>query len=157
MQNQPGFITEGNDPSRDGWLRSDPDVFRPKWVNVTGVAAVPSKLSHQLHIPRLPRPARLGLRSLPTRMGFGSAVSLPCHRAQSADGNGVAPALVNGWQRRAVREGLVATLLTSLLTSAVLASPESFRQSPAVTWRQFTTPALALGQLPDRGVLLDCP
>ena len=118
---------------------------------------MPSKLSRPLHIPRRPRSAGLGLRSFPSRMGFGMAVSLPCHRAESTSGTGVEPELASRWQRRAVREGLVATLLTSLLTSAVLASPESFRQSPSVTWRQLTTPALALGQLPDRGVLLDCP
>lgn len=121
-------------------------------------ATMPSKLSQPLHIPRLPRPAALGLRSLPSRLASGKVeVSLPCHRSPRAYGASAEPELVNGWQRRAVREGLVATLLTSLLTSAVLASPEAFRQSPTVTWRQLTTPALALGQLPDRSVLLDCP
>jgi hypothetical protein len=52
---------------------------------------------------------------------------------------------------------VVVTLLTSLLTSAVLASPELFRQSPAVSWSQRTTPGLAVGERPAGGLLLDCP
>lgn len=51
----------------------------------------------------------------------------------------------------------MATLLTSLLTSSVLAAPETFRQSPIVSWRQFTTAGLAVGPLPGRSVLVDCP
>lgn len=56
-----------------------------------------------------------------------------------------------------MREGLVATLLTTLLTSAVLAAPEVFRQSPATSWRQVITPTLANGQLPNPGLMGDCP
>jgi hypothetical protein len=62
-----------------------------------------------------------------------------------------------GWRRQALRETLVATLFTSLLTSSVLAAPDAFRQSPVVSWRQLTTAGLAVGPLPGRSVLVDCP
>ena len=51
----------------------------------------------------------------------------------------------------------MAALLTSLLTSAVLASPDTFRQSPSDTWRQLITPVLATGQGPRPDGLADCP
>ncbi|MFN9548082.1 MAG: hypothetical protein ACK6AD_13640 [Cyanobacteriota bacterium] len=119
--------------------------------------AMPTKLSRPLHIPRLPRSDALGLLSWRAGTRPGTALVLPGHPPQGRSDDSSGAELSSGWRRRAVREGLVATLVTSLLTSAVLAAPEMFRQSPAVSWRQFTTPALALGQRPDRGVLLDCP
>lgn len=78
-------------------------------------------------------------------------------RAQSAPNLKAEPGEVRNWRRGAWREVFLVTLCTSLLTSAVLAAPGTFRQSPAVSWRQFTTPALAVGSHPLRGVLLDCP
>jgi hypothetical protein len=62
-----------------------------------------------------------------------------------------------GWRRRALREAVMVTLFTSLLTSAVLAAPEMFRQSPAVSWRQVSSGSLVVGSQPNRSVLVDCP
>lgn len=120
---------------------------------------MPSKLSRPLHLPGLPRPTLQGTRSHRS----GRTTRVPHHPSsltpqdlpsQIVAGPGQ---WVRGWQRRALRESLAATLLTSLLTSSVLAAPELFRQSPAVSWRQFTTPALTVDQQPVAGVLVDCP
>jgi len=113
-----------------------------------------TKLSRPLHCPRFPRSAVRGGRAQRFRLGAPVALPLPCHGVPE---NGVRPEGASGWQRRALREGVVVTLLTSLLTSAVLASPELFRQSPAVSWSQRTTPGLAVGERPAGGLLLDCP
>lgn len=116
-----------------------------------------SKVSRPLHLPR--RSKALALRLHP-RAGrsLSCGYLLPLSEKElgsfvSADGRlGSHP-----WLTKALREGLVATLLTTLLTSAVLAAPEVFRQSPSTTWRQWNTPALATGQLPHPGLMLDCP
>ncbi|MEB3334204.1 MAG: hypothetical protein VKP70_04395 [Cyanobacteriota bacterium] len=92
----------------------------------------------------------MGLRGL-ARLGSH------CRQAMGATALVEAAAPLPRWQRRALGEGLLTALVTTLLTSSVLAAPEAFRQSPQLTWRQFTTPALALGELPGRSVLLDCP
>jgi hypothetical protein len=116
-----------------------------------------TKLSRPLHIPRVLRPGVLGMRApRAPRARMGSGLALP-RQCQAAPDQGARPERANRWPVRALREGVVVTLLTSLLTSAVLAAPEVFRQSPAVSWRQVTTPALAEGPVPGRGVLLDCP
>ncbi|MFM9088523.1 MAG: hypothetical protein ACKOPT_10340 [Cyanobium sp.] len=52
---------------------------------------------------------------------------------------------------------MLVTLLTTLLTAAVLAAPDAFSQSPTFTWRQLIAPALATGQWPGPGSLVDCP
>lgn len=65
--------------------------------------------------------------------------------------------LATSWQRRVLREGVVVSLLTTLFTSAVLAAPELFQQSPLTSLRQLTTPALTQGQHPRPWFLLDCP
>lgn len=115
-----------------------------------------TKLSRPLHIPRIPRAGVLGWGAQRFRAGAAGAHGRPCSLASPpASAPGTEP--VGRWQRQALREGVVATLLTSLLTSAVLAAPELFRQSPAASWRQFTTPALTLGALPVQSVLVDCP
>ncbi|MFM7237765.1 MAG: hypothetical protein ACKOYK_13575 [Cyanobium sp.] len=61
------------------------------------------------------------------------------------------------WPSQAWREGVLVTLLTTLLTAAVLAAPDAFSQSPTFTWRQLIAPALATGQWPGPGSLVDCP
>jgi hypothetical protein len=61
------------------------------------------------------------------------------------------------WQLQAWREGVLVTLLTTLVTAAVLAAPDAFSQSPTLTWRQLIAPALATGQWPGPGSLVDCP
>lgn len=117
-----------------------------------------SKVFRPLHLPRRSKALALGLH--PRRAGRSLACGHllpPCEKELgsflSADGRlGSHP-----WLTKALREGLVATLLTTLLTSAVLAAPEVFRQSPSTTWRQWNTPALATGQLPHPGLMLDCP
>ena len=65
---------------------------------------------------------------------------------------------LNTWRLQAVREGVLVSLIATLLTSAVLAAPEAFRQSPATTFRQLSTPSLATQQTGSPGgLLLDCP
>lgn len=65
---------------------------------------------------------------------------------------------LNTWRLQAVREGVLVSLMATLLTSAVLAAPEAFRQSPATTFRQLSTPSLATQQTGSPGgLLLDCP
>ncbi len=118
-----------------------------------------TKLIRAPHIPRLDRAGALAARA--TRSGRMASGSLPvpppgsCAHAVSV--TALPPRAFRGWSRRALREGVVVSLLTSLLTSAVLAAPEAFRQSPAVTWRHLITPAVALGQPAEGGTLLDCP
>lgn len=119
-------------------------------------AAVSTKLTRPLHIPRLPRTGVLGVGAHRFKVGAAGARGWPCSLAFAPSG-APGPEPTRRWQRLALREGVVVTLLTSLLTSAVLASPELFRQSPAVSWRQLTTPALALGPLPGKSVLVECP
>jgi hypothetical protein len=116
--------------------------------------AMASKLSRSLHLPRRSKTAALGWA--PHRLGrwTGPALPPPC---QEMTGAKEAAGKAGRWQRRAVREALLSALYTGLLTSAVLASPEMFRQSPVATWRQLTIPALAAANLPAKGVLLDCP
>jgi hypothetical protein len=122
---------------------------------------VAAKLTRPFHIPRLPRPDALGVlprhqaRPAGSRglVGLGSR----CRLAIGSVGLEKGARPVPGWPGRAVGEGLLAALVTTLLTSSVLAAPEAFRQSPLVTWRQLTTPALAAGELPGHSVLLDCP
>ncbi|MFM1799067.1 MAG: hypothetical protein RLZZ117_1345 [Cyanobacteriota bacterium] len=114
-----------------------------------------TKLTRAPHLPRFPRPGVLVLRSPRSRRTGVAAFPGPSLHpaptpAQPAPGSW-------SWRRQALREGVLATLLTSLLTSAVWAAPEVFRQSPAVSWRQFASPALILDQPAEGGVLLDCP
>jgi hypothetical protein len=116
-----------------------------------------SKVSRPLHLPRRSKAHALRLHPRAGR-SLACGYLLPLSEKElgsfvSADGRlGRHP-----WLTKALREGLVATLLTTLLTSAVLAAPEVFRQSPSTTWRQWNTPALATGQLPHPGLMLDCP
>lgn len=114
-----------------------------------------TKLTRALHLPRLPRAGVLGVRSPRASRTVGAPFPGPVAHASSP--LGLAAPAVRGWGRRALWEGLVASLLTSLLTSAVLAAPEAFRQSPVVTWRHVTTSAVALDQGAEGGVLVDCP
>ncbi|MEB3318885.1 MAG: hypothetical protein VKO39_12195 [Cyanobacteriota bacterium] len=113
-----------------------------------------TKLSLPPHRPTFPRSGVVGGRSRRFHWCAPAALPLPCQRTSE---QGADPAVSRGWQRRALREGVLVTLLTSLLTSAVLASPELFRQSPAVSWNQRSSLGLAVGDLPARGPLLDCP
>ena len=114
-----------------------------------------TKLIRAPHTPRLRPPGVRGWRSPRTRGTGGGSFPGPGAHTVSAPGRPIPGPL--SWRRRALREGVMVTLLTSLLTAAVLAAPEVFRQSPAVSWRQFITPAQVLDQPADGGVLLDCP
>ena len=61
------------------------------------------------------------------------------------------------WGRPALREAVLAALVTTLLTSAVQAAPQLFSQSPAASFQQIKSLVL-LG--PDNAAqprLLDCP
>jgi hypothetical protein len=115
-----------------------------------------SKLSRSVH---LPRPRRLGIPPLGCRPRGGSgAPPLTCRTLEPPPSPGQAP-LERGtdWRRWALRDGMVVALLTGFLTSAVLAAPDAFRQSPVLTWRQLASPALVMDQAPGDGVLVDCP
>ncbi len=114
-----------------------------------------TKLSRALHLPRFSRPGALGLRS--PRAGRALGRSFPGAAGHPLSDRGRPAPAVRGWGRRALREGVLVTLLTSLMTSAVLAAPQVFRQSPDVSWRQFTAPVALPDQTPAGGVLLDCP
>jgi hypothetical protein len=120
---------------------------------------MPAQLSRPFHIPRLPRKGVAGLlhRGQASPTARGGLVGR-CRKALGALAlEETTAARKLAWQRRALGEGVLATLVTTLLTSSVLAAPDVFRQSPGVTWRQVTTPALVAGDLPGRNVLLDCP
>ncbi|MBM5817073.1 MAG: hypothetical protein FJ083_11005 [Cyanobacteria bacterium K_Offshore_surface_m2_239] len=113
-----------------------------------------TKQSRALHIPRLSPPGVVGRRAPRVRRAAAAPVPGPWPHAASA--LGLPATAFRGWRRRALREGVVVSLLTSLLTSAVLAAPEVFQQSPAVSWGQFTTSTAVLDQSTKGGVLLDC-
>jgi hypothetical protein len=116
-----------------------------------------TKLARSPHRPGCLRPVRcrpVGGGRRARRTAFCQAATQPLLGLQAredASGRRI------GWGRRALREAVVAAVFTTMLTSAVLAAPEMFRQSPAVSWRAFTTPRLAAGPLPGGDVLLDCP
>ncbi|MEB3259077.1 MAG: hypothetical protein VKP63_00440 [Cyanobacteriota bacterium] len=113
-----------------------------------------TKLSRALHIPRLSHPGVVGLRTLRPRRTAVAPVPGPWpHAASALD---LPATAFRGWRRRALREGVVVSLLTSLLTSAVLAAPEVFQRSPAVSWGRFTTSPAVLDQSAKGVVLLDC-
>ncbi|MFM7641571.1 MAG: hypothetical protein ACKO45_08475 [Cyanobium sp.] len=114
---------------------------------------MPSQISRPHHLPRRPSALQRGQRLLATR----AALPPQCRPAGAllAPNDAVPPA--TSWHRRALREGVVVSLLTTLFTSAVLAAPELFQQSPLTSLRQLSTPALAQGQLFRPWLLLDCP
>ncbi len=118
-----------------------------------------TKLIRAPHIPRLARTGAFKVRV--SRAGEAAGRPFPSGLPGSWAPAVSAPALplrvFRGWRRRALREGVVVSLLTSLLTSAVLAAPEAFQQAPAVTWRQLLTPAVVADQPAEGGTLLDCP
>ncbi len=116
-----------------------------------------SKVSRPLHLPRRPRALALGLRPRRFRSFAGAPLPPPCETELGFGFHGEGGQDSHPWLKQALREGLVVTLLTTLLTSAVLAAPQVFRQSPATTWHQWILPTLATGQLPNPGLLLDCP
>jgi hypothetical protein len=118
---------------------------------------MPAKVSLAPHLPRPPRSLGLGLESRRSAVLGGEALPPPCQEAMALTGSEATAPSAPGWARQALRESLLATLVTTLLTSAVWAAPEAFRQSPARTWAQMITPALAAGQGSAPGVLIDCP
>lgn len=117
---------------------------------------MPIRIRTSLHRPKR-YPSVEGSLPRPLRALTGVPLPPPCKAGElfSPEENSSSPP--RHWRRQALREGLLATLLTTFLTSAVLASPESFRQSPATTWRQLSLPALANGQQPFLGAWTDCP
>lgn len=88
---------------------------------------------------------------------LGGALPPRCRGPIAPVGAGDGLPLRQPWTQQAVREGLWVGLLTTLLTSSVLAAPEVFRQSPATTLAQLTTPGLVNVQPSSPGMLLDCP
>ena len=116
-----------------------------------------SKVSHPQHRPQRSKALASTHHAWASRPLAGGALPPPCQKKLGSCDRGDGGQDSHPWQARALREGLVATLLTTLLTSTVLAAPEVFRQSPATTWRLWITPTLATGQLPNPGLMLDCP
>jgi hypothetical protein len=117
--------------------------------------AMASTLTRAPHLPRLSRPGVLDSRPARSRRALGHP--FPGLSAHPVIALALPAPAAFGWRRRALREGVIVTLLTSLMTSAVLAAPEAFRQSPAVSWRQFTAPTVTLDQSASGAMLLDCP
>lgn len=116
-----------------------------------------SKVSPPLHLPRRSKALALRLHARAGRSLAGEPLAFPCEKELGSCVSGDGGVDSHSWVTRALSEGLVATLLTTLLTSAVLVAPEVFRQSPATTWRQWITPTLVTGQLPHPRLMLDCP
>ena len=115
--------------------------------------AMPRQICRPLHLPRRPSALQRGQRLLATR----TPLPPQCRPAGALLAPNDAAAPAPSWHRRALREGVVVSLLTTLLTSAVLAAPELFQQSPLTSLRQLSTPALAQGQLFRPWFLSDCP
>lgn len=120
-----------------------------------------NQVSSPPHLPRvlLPSP-RLKRQPDTVQRAWtlvGGAMPPRCRRTKELAGSGDGLPPRASWRQQAVQEALLAGLLTTLLTSSVLAAPEVFRQSPATTLDQLTTSGLITGQPSSPGLLLDCP
>jgi hypothetical protein len=98
-------------------------------------------------------------QSIAPNLGSGIC-RLPRPPFPACDGplrNPAEPAPRSYWQRQALREALLAGLVTTLLTSAVQAAPQLFTQSPALSVQQIK--AMLLPGFDDSAQprLFDCP
>lgn len=112
-----------------------------------------SRLPHQrLHKPR-------SAQSIGSNRGLGIS-KLPRLRFPACVGafeNPGEPIARSYWQRQALREALLAALVTTLMSAAVQAAPHLFTQSPAQSLQDVKAlllPGLAGSRMP---LLEDCP